>query len=114
MTPWSQGVVATNFNPRGIVGRIYEVNNYALLHTKYRRCGLHGFTLIFFLEVFQHYKSMEANDPQGIVNLDPRSMVDTIYIGGRQTLLYTEYKHVCNGPHVQVLDKKMFTIFSGL
>ena len=65
MTPWSQGVVATNFNPRGIVGRIYEVNNYALLHTKYRRCGLHGFTLIFFLEVFQHYKSMEANDPQG-------------------------------------------------
>ena len=39
-------VWATNLNPRGMVGRIYEVNNYALLCTKYRRCGLHGFTKI--------------------------------------------------------------------
>ena len=25
---------ATNLNPRGMAGRIYEVNHYALLHTK--------------------------------------------------------------------------------
>ena len=34
---------------------------------------------------------MEANDPQGVVNLDPRVMVDMIYIGDRQTFLYTKY-----------------------
>ena len=29
------GVVATNLNPRGMVGTIYVVNHFALLHTKY-------------------------------------------------------------------------------
>ena len=75
-------MAATNLNPRDMVGRIYEVNRYALLHTKYRRCGLHGFTQISFLKVFPHYKSMEANDPQGVVNLDPRGMVDRIWTPG--------------------------------
>ena len=37
------GVVAANLNPRGMVGRIYVVNHYALLHTKYRSCSFHGF-----------------------------------------------------------------------
>ena len=54
-------------------------------------------SLRFLKKVFQHYKSMEANDPQGVVNLDPRGMVDRIYIGDRQSLLYTKY--ICCGPH---------------
>ena len=29
------GEVASNLNPRGMVGRIYVVNLYALLHTKH-------------------------------------------------------------------------------
>ena len=37
------GVVVANLNHMGMVGRIYVVNHYALLHTKYRCCRLHGF-----------------------------------------------------------------------
>ena len=37
-------------------------------------------SLIYKKKGFPHYKSMEANDPQGVVNLDPRGMVDMIYI----------------------------------
>ena len=37
------GVMAANLNPRGMVGRIDVVNHYALQHTKYRSCRLHGF-----------------------------------------------------------------------
>ena len=33
---------------------------------------------IFF---FCHYKSMGANDPQGMANLVPRGMVGSIYVG---------------------------------
>ena len=30
---------------------------------------------------FSYYKSMGANDPQGVANLDPRGMIDRIYVG---------------------------------
>ena len=29
---------------------------------------------------FSHYKAMEANDPQGMANLDPRGMVGRSYV----------------------------------
>ena len=34
-----------------------------------------------FLTFFPYYKSMEANDPQGLANLDPRGMIGRIYEG---------------------------------
>ena len=37
-------------------------------------------SLRFKKKSFLHYKSMEANDPQEVVNLDPRGMVDMINI----------------------------------
>ena len=37
------GVVAAISSPRGMVGRIYVVNHYALQQTKYRSFRLHGF-----------------------------------------------------------------------
>ena len=37
-------------------------------------------------------------------------MVDMIDIGDHQTLLYTKY--ICSGPNVQVIDTKMFKVFS--
>ena len=39
---------------------------------------LHGFTQNLKKKV---YKSMEANDPQGMANLDPRGIPGTIYAG---------------------------------
>ena len=30
---------------------------------------------------FSHYKSMEANDTWGVVNVDPRGLVVKIYVG---------------------------------
>ena len=34
--------------------------------------------------------SMEAKDPEGLGNLEPRGMVGMIYVGDHQTLLYTK------------------------
>ena len=34
-----------------------------------------------FFYVFSYYKSMEANDPRGVANLDPRGMIGRIYEG---------------------------------
>ena len=34
---------------------------------------------------------MEAKDPDGLVNLEPRGMVGMIYVGDHQTLQYTKY-----------------------
>ena len=30
---------------------------------------------------FSHYKSMGANDPQGVASLDPRGLICRIYVG---------------------------------
>ena len=30
---------------------------------------------------FSHYKSMGANDPQDVANLDPRGLIGRIYVG---------------------------------
>ena len=47
----------------------------------------------FFFKVIEYYplygKSMEAKDPEGLVNLEPRGMVGRIYVGDHQTLLYS-------------------------
>ena len=62
----SLGVTMANMKPRGMVGRIYIVNHYALLHTgKYRSCTCASWSHSEFKKVFPHYKSMEANDPHG-------------------------------------------------
>ena len=59
-----------------------------LLHTKYISCELHGFREEDFLR-FSHNKKMGANDPQGVANLDPRSMVGRIDVGDHYTSLHT-------------------------
>ena len=35
-----------------------------------------------FQKDFPHYKSMEANDPPGVVNSNPRGMVDKLFYRG--------------------------------
>ena len=50
---------------------------------------------IFFR--FSHYKSMGANDPQGMANLDPRGFIGRIYVGDHKTLLHATY--LSCGPH---------------
>ena len=79
------------YGPRGMVGRIYLVNHYVLLHTKYRSCR--SMVSKDFLESYSliYGKSMEAKYPEGLANLEPRDMVGMIYVGDHQTLLYTKY-----------------------
>ena len=75
--------------PRGMAGRIYIVNHYALLHTKYRSCRF-MVSKVFFKKLFPiKGKSMEAKDSEELVNLEPRGRVRMIYVGIHQTLLYT-------------------------
>ena len=66
------------FRPRGLIGRIYVVDYYTLLHTKYISSRLHDFREEDF---FSHYKSLGDNDLRGVANLDPRGMVGRIYVG---------------------------------
>ena len=56
----------------------------------------HGFREEDLLS-FAHYKSMRANDPRGMANLDPRGLIGRIYEGDHLTLLPT--KHISLGPH---------------
>ena len=66
--------------PRGMVRRIYVVNHYVLLHTKYRSCRF--MVSKYFLKSYSplYSKSMETKDPEGLANLEPRGMVGMIYI----------------------------------
>ena len=45
-----QGVVT--LDTRGLTGRIYVVDHYTLLHTKYISSGLHGFREEAFFKFF--------------------------------------------------------------
>ena len=40
---------------------------------------------------------MEAKDPEGLTNLEPRGMVGMIYVGDHQVLLYNKY--ISCGPY---------------
>ena len=73
-----QGIAS--LDPRGLIGRIYAGDHLRLLHTKYISCGPHGFREEDFLS-FSHFKSMGANDPRGVASLDPRGLIDRIYVG---------------------------------
>ena len=56
---------------------------------------------------------MEAKDPEGLVNLEPRGMVGMIYVGDHQTLLYTKY--IRCGPYgygIEDFFLKFFPIIS--
>ena len=77
------------WTPGGLIGRIYVADHYKLLHTKYISSGPHGFREEDFLCFFPHFKSMGANDPQIVANLDPRGMVGRIYVGDHLTSLHT-------------------------
>ena len=73
---------------RGLIGRTCVVDHYTLLHTKYISSGPHGFREEDLLS-FSHYKSMGANGPRVVANLDPRGMVGRIYVGNHLTSLHT-------------------------
>ena len=92
MIPWG----VASLEPRGLIGRIYVGDHYTLLHTQYISCGAHGFREEDFLS-FSHYKSMTANDPQGMASLNPRGLIGRIYVVDHYTLLHTKY--ISSGPH---------------
>ena len=82
MTPWH----VASLEPKGLIGRIYVGDHYTLLQTQYISSGPHGFREEDF---FSHYKSMGANDPQGVANLDRRGMAGRNYVGDHLTSLHT-------------------------
>ena len=80
MTPW--GVASSE--ARGWIGRIYVRDHYTMLHTQYISCGPHSYREEDFLS-FSHYKAMGVNGPWGVSSLDPRGLIDRIYIVDRLT-----------------------------
>ena len=69
-----------NLDPRGLIGRIYVNDHYTLLHTKYISSGPYGFREEDFLS-FSNYKSIGANDSQGVASLGHRGLIGRIYVG---------------------------------
>ena len=88
--PWGEA----SWDSRGLIGRIYVGDHYILLHTKYISSRPHGFREeVFFFLSFSHYKSMGANDPQGVANLGLRGLIGRIYVGDHQNIAtYYTYK----------------------
>ena len=84
MTSW--GVASSE--PKGLIGRIYVGDHLTLLQTKYIGSGPHGFREEDGFKSFSHYKSVEANDPRGVANLEPRGVVGRIYVGDHLTSLH--------------------------
>ena len=69
MTPGTRGLAATYSSPKGMVDRICIANHYANIEAV-------GFMVSlgrFCKKRYPHYKFMEANDPQGVDNLDSRA-----------------------------------------
>ena len=62
---------------RGLIGRIYVGDLKTLRHTKYISSGPYSFREEDF---FSHYKSMGANDPQGVASLNPSILIGRIYV----------------------------------
>ena len=63
-----------NTDSRGMNGRIYVGDYYALLHTKHRSCRPQGFREDFkFSPIINLWKLMTPN-------LDPRGMLGWIYV----------------------------------
>ena len=58
--------------------------------------------------MFSYFKSMGDDDPRGVANLDPRSMIGRIYVGYHQLLLHIKYKS--SGPH-GLREEDFFYIF---
>ena len=77
MTP--RGVAS--LDPRGLIGRIYVGYRYTLLNNQYINCGFQGFREEDFLS-FSHYKSMGANDGQGVTSLDTRGLTGRMWTPG--------------------------------
>ena len=70
----------TNLDPRGMADNINVGDHLTLLNIKYISSGPHGFRVEDCFS-FPHYKSMRANEPRGMANLDPRGMVGSIHVG---------------------------------
>ena len=65
---WCRPILTSG--PRGMVGRMYVVNHYALLHAKYRSCSRFIVSKDFLKNYSPLYgKSMEAKDPEGLANI---------------------------------------------
>ena len=56
---------------------------------------------------FSYYKSMGANAPREMANLDPRDMIGRIYVGYLLTLLHTNIQALS----LVVSEKKIFSYF---
>ena len=76
------------FGPQGLDWQDICRDHKTLLHTKYISSGPHGFREEDFLS-FSHYKSMGANDPWDLANLDPRGMVGRINVEDLLASLHT-------------------------
>ena len=79
-----------NFDPRGMVGKIYVRDHLTLLYTKYISYGPHEEKIF---KSCSHYKSMRAIIlfPRSMASLHPRGLIGRIYVGDHWILLHTKY-----------------------
>ena len=66
------------FDPRGMIGIIYNGDYKTILHTKYKSSGPSGFREEDFF-CFSHCTTMETINSRDMAKYDPRGMAGTIY-----------------------------------
>ena len=71
VTPLGRG----QFGPQGRLARFIKGLTKHCFTQNIKALGLMVSEKKIFLKVFSYYKSMEANDPRGVANLDPRGMI---------------------------------------
>ena len=65
-----------NLDPMGMVGRIYKGDYCYTQNIKALRLMVSEWRIL----CSSYYKSMGANDPRGVANLDPKGMIGRIYV----------------------------------
>ena len=84
---------------------IYDTNIHLVNDNVYTKFGLNR--SIRFKDIEQKLNS--DDDPRGVANLDPRSIIGRIYVEYYLTLLHTKYTSF--RPCWPVLEKKIFKCF---
>lgn len=82
--------VLVNFYNWDMISRIFEGDHLPLQHAEYRSSGPSVFREEEFRRYF-YYKSLGANEPLGVANVDPRVTVGMINVRHQFTLLHTAY-----------------------
>ena len=80
--------MGANLDPKVLIGRIYVGGPLNIATYKIYKLWASWFQRRFLRFCFSTVKSLGANDPWGVANLDPRGIVGGIYVGDHDIAIF--------------------------